>query len=116
MKRVSALFLALLMTLALCACGGSLNSSALGKYHCTSIIMNDVHLEGSGEWLELKEDGKASLYMSGETRSTEYTLEDSTLTMTIDGQQVGTGTLKKGVLTLEILGTTCVFEQESDQE
>lgn len=116
MKRVSALFLALLMALSLCACGGSQDSSALGKYHCTSISMNGINMEGNGEWLELKEDGKASLYMSGETRSAEYALEESSLTVTIDGQQVGAGTLDKGVLTLDILGATCVFAQETAAE
>lgn len=116
MKRVSALFLALLMALSLCACGGSQDSAALGKYHCTSISMNGINMEGNGEWLELKEDGKASLYMSGETRSAEYALEESSLTVTIDGQQVGAGTLDKGVLTLDILGATCVFAQETAAE
>lgn len=116
MKRLSALFLALLMALSLCACGGSRDSAALGKYHCTSISMSDINIEGSGEWLELKEDGEASLYMSGKTRSAEYTLEESTLTITIDGQQVGVGTLDNGVLTLDILGATCVFEQAAAEE
>lgn len=112
MKRLSALFLALLMALSLCACGGGADS-ALGKYTCTSIVMNDIDLGSSGEWLELKDDGKASVYMGGETHSAEYTLEENVLTMTIDGQEVGTGTLENGVLTLEYLGMTCVFEQEA---
>ena len=48
MKRLSALFLALLMALSLCACGGGVDP-ALGKYNCTSIVMNDINLDGSGE-------------------------------------------------------------------
>lgn len=115
MKRLSALFLALLMALSLCACGGGADP-ALGKYNCTSIVMNDINLDGSGEWLELKDGGKASVYMGGETRNADYTLEENTLTMTIDGQEVGTGTLDNGVLTLDFLGMTCVFEQEAAEE
>ncbi len=115
MKRLSALFLALLMALSLCACGGGADP-ALGKYNCTSIVMNDINLDGSGEWLELKDGGKASVYMGGETRSADYTLEENTLTMTIDGQEVGTGTLDNGVLTLEFLDLTFVFEQEAAEE
>ena len=115
MKRLSALFLALLMALTLCACGGGADP-ALGKYNCTSIVMNDINLDGSGEWLELKDGGKASVYMGGETRSADYTLEENALTMTIDGQEVGTGTLDNGVLTLEFLDLTFVFEQEAAEE
>lgn len=115
MKRLSALFLALLMALSLCACGGGVDP-ALGKYNCTSIVMNDINLDGSGEWLELKDGGKASVYMGGETRSADYTLEENALTMTIDGQEVGTGTLDNGVLTLEFLDLTFVFEREAAEE
>lgn len=114
MKRLSALFLALLLALALCACGGGAEEPALGKYNCTSIVMNDINMDGSGEWLELKEGGKASVYMAGESRSAEYTLEDNALTITIDGQQVATGTLDNGVLTMDFLGMACVFEQEAE--
>ena len=115
MKRLSALFLALLMALSLCACGGGADP-ALGKYNCTSIVMNDIDLGSSGEWLELKDGGKASVYMGGETRSADYTLEENALTMTIDGQEVGTGTLDNGVLTLEFLDLTFVFEREAAEE
>lgn len=112
MKQLSALFLALLMTLSLCACGGSKADPNLGKYNCTSIVMNDVNLGSGDEWVELQAGGKASVYMSGETRNAEYTLEENALTMTIDGQEVGSGTLENGVLTMDFLGMTCVFEQE----
>ena len=54
--------------------------------------------------------------MGGETRSADYTLEENALTMTIDGQEVGTGTLDNGVLTLEFLDLTFVFEREAAEE
>lgn len=117
MKRLSALFLALLMALSLCACGGSgEDTAALGKYNCTSISMNDIDLEGNGEWLELQDGGKVALYVGGETHSGTFTLEENTLSMTIDGQEAGSGTLENGVLTMDILGATCVFQQETAEE
>ena len=60
--------------------------------------------------------GVAFIYMGGETRNADYTLEENTLTMTIDGQEVGTGTLDNGVLTLDFLGMTCVFEKPAEAQ
>ncbi|MCF0123582.1 MAG: hypothetical protein HUJ67_05675 [Ruminiclostridium sp.] len=115
MKRFSALFLALLLALSLCACGSS-SVDITGKYLCTSIVMNDVDLGSSGEWLELNEDGTASIFISGQSRSAEYTLEEGAFTLTINGQTSGTGTLESGVLTMDFMGMTCIFRQEAPAE
>ena len=112
MKKLTALCLALLMALTLCACGSSAEDN-LGKYTCTSIVMGDVNLGGGDEWIELQADGKAVLYMMSQTYNAEYTLEDSAFSLSVDGQAVATGTLENNTIRVDLQGMTCVFEQEA---
>lgn len=108
MKRLSLWILALLMALSLCACGSS-GQPTLGTYTCTSMVMNDMDLGSSGEWIQLDEDGRAVVYISGESRHAEYTLEEEAFTLTMEGQTVGTGTLGEGRLTLDYMGMVWTF-------
>lgn len=112
MKRLPLLCLSLLLTLSLCACGG-VGSADLGKYTCTSIVMNGMDLGASKEWIELKEDGQAALFMQNETHSATYSLEGGVLTLTnMDGNPLGSGTLEGGKLTMDLMGMTCIFQLE----
>lgn len=116
MKKISALCLALLLALSLCACGGSADTESLGKYNCTSISMQDMTLEGSGQWLELQEGGKATLFVSDQTYTGEYTLADGAFTLNIDGQDAAAGTLEGDTLTIDLLGATLTFVKEAEAE
>ena len=115
MKKLTALCLALLMALTLCACGSSAEDN-LGKYTCTSIVMGDVNLGGGDEWIELQADGKAVLYMMSQTYNAEYTLEDSAFSLSVDGQAVATGTLDNNTIRVDLQGMTCVFEKPAEAQ
>lgn len=116
MKKLTALCLAVLLALSLCACGSSSAEDNLGKYTCTSIVMGGVDLGGGDEWIELQADGEAVLYMMSQTYNAEYTLEDSAFSMTVDGQTVASGTLENGALKVDLQGMTCVFEKPAEAQ
>ncbi len=115
MKKLTALCLALLMALTLCACGSSAEEN-LGKYTCTSIVMGDVDLGGGDEWIELQADGKAVLYMMSQTYNAEYTLEGSAFSLSLDGQSVASGTLENNTIRVDLQGMTCVFEKPTEAQ
>lgn len=110
---------ALLLTLALCltACGqngGTPNVSNpnLGKYRCTSVQMKELDLGSSGEWLELKPDGKMTVFLTEEPDSAEWTLNGTQFSMTVAGKAIGTGTLTDGILNVELMGMSYTFVKE----
>ena len=61
MKRVAAALLALMMILALSACGGK-GEDVTGKYLCVSAKYSDGSGTPDGEWIELKKGGKGTYY------------------------------------------------------
>ena len=107
MKKWISLLAAVILTMSLCACGGD---SELGKYNCTSIVVNGMDLGAGEEWIELKEDGAAVLFIQNETHAATYTLDGKAISVSWAGQEVGGGTLEDGKLTLDIMGMTCIFQ------
>ena len=113
MKRFLALLLSLVLTLTLCACGGGEDTAHVGQYDCTSVTMGDVTVDTIEGSLDLQKDGKGSLTMSGQTFDLTYTLEEGTLTLTIDGQDAA-GTYADGTITVDLFGATCTFEPSAE--
>lgn len=111
--RSISLLTALLLVLGLCACGGSESAVEPGKYTSTSVIINGMDLGAGDEWVELKDDGTAVIFVQSELKSVSYTCDDGVLTLVnADGQTFGTGTLSNGTLTIVLPGTTFVFQKE----
>lgn len=114
------------LTLGLCACGASKepsetpeppgaavsNDPNLGTYHCTSVKMDDMDIGPEGQWIQLKDQGKATILLMGEPDEGRWSLSGSAFTLTMSGEKVGTGTLENGVLTLDLMGTQCVFTKD----
>lgn len=112
-NRSIALLAALLLALSLCACGGGGSAVEPGKYTSTSVIINGMNLGAGEEWVELKDDGTAVIFVQSELKSVSYTCEGGVLTFSgADGQSFGTGTLNNGELTITLPGTTFVFQKE----
>lgn len=111
--RIISLLAALLLALCLCACGGG-SAVEPGKYVSTATIINGMDLGAGGEWIELKDDGSAIVFVQSELHSASYTCQSGVLTLTgADGQTLGSGPLENGQLTIELSGMTCVFQKEA---
>lgn len=122
-KKIVLWTLTLVLALTLCACGGSAetqepietptsaasNDPNLGTYTCTSVKMDDMDIGAEGQWIQLNPQGKAVIFLVDEPDEGQWSLNGSIFALTMTGETVGTGTLKNGVLTLDLMGTQCVF-------
>lgn len=117
MKRWTAMVLVLVMVLTMAACGGAKYDEALmGVYTCYAVEtlgvqMPDEEVLTDTATMELKQGGKGKIHLEGEDGAFTYTLTGAALAVEVDGEK-GSGTLKDGILTLEILGMTMYFAQE----
>ena len=117
MKRWTVTLLVLAMMLSMAACGGTKYDEALmGVYTCYAVEtlgvqMPDEEVLTDTATMELKQGGKGKIHLEGEDGAFTYTLTGSALAVEVDGEK-GSGTLKDGILTLEILGMTMYFAQE----
>lgn len=126
MKKLLVLTLALMLALTLCACGSGEKAAAddpnVGKYLCTSVVMEGMELGADGEYLDLQADGVCEFYFYESPDSGTWSLDGETLTMTVpyaDMDLNATGTLKDGVITMTIpeLGdATMTFQLEGIEE
>ena len=127
MKRLTALCLVLVLLLSLCACGGQEDTEApapeetpvvvtddpnLGRYTCTSAAMDGMDLGTSGQWLTLKEGGKALLFLGDEADEAAWALSGTTFTLTMGSETVATGILADGILAVKLMGMDCTFVKE----
>lgn len=119
-SRILALLLVLAMVLGLCACGGpTYDESLLGVYTCYAIEVMGFKLSAEdvlteSATLELKQGGKGNIYIEGESGSIKYTLEGEAITVDIDSE-TAEGTLKDGVIDIEIIGMHMYFIQEGKE-
>lgn len=131
MKRLFALGLALMMSLALCACsgeiakvGGALGGSSpyVGKYLCTSVVMEEVELGGDGEYLDLMNGGKCSFFLYDSPDDGTWSVEGETLTITVpyaDMDLTAAGLIQDGIITMtipELNNATLTFQKEGLEE
>lgn len=124
MKKIPLFLLTLAAALLLAACGtaaaqpedtGS-NDPNLGKYLCTSMEVDGMSLNPDGQWIQLASQGKATVFLSEEPDEGLWSLSGTTFTMTMGGETVATGTLSGGRLTINLMGTACVFCKEGTFE
>ena len=117
MKRLLSALLTMAMLLGLCACGGpKYDESLLGTYTCYAVEMLGVEMEADevlsqAATLELKQGGKGKMNIEGSSGSIKYTLDGENITVDVSGE-TATGTLKDGVLHIEIMSMNMYFIQE----
>ena len=83
----------------------------LGRYEGVSCMLDGFDLGADGDWIELKAKGKATFSMMGSEFACEWSLDGETFTLKQSGDSY-TGTLKDGVLTVEIEGMVYTFAKE----
>lgn len=116
MKRVTAALLALMMILALSACGGK-GEDVTGKYLCVSAKYSDGSGTPDGEWIELKKGGKGTYY-SGFEFDLKWKLDGEAFTgkVTFMGMETPMeGTLEGGVLKVKYGDMDMSFAKEGAQ-
>lgn len=124
MKKFPLFLLTLAAALLLTACGSTTaqsedagsNDPNLGKYLCTSMEVDGMSLNPNGQWIQLEAQGKATVFLSEEPDEGQWTLSGTSFTMTMGGETVATGTLDGGRLTMDLMGTSCVFCKEGTYE
>ena len=106
MKRIFALFLAVVMLLSLAACGGEPDPNA-GKYlgvrgEMNGVILTMEELYPGESYLELKDGGKGKLVLEGDAFNITWKLDGENFTMDIEGDACD-GTLKDGVVIFDFM-------------
>lgn len=122
MKKLTSLFLALVLVLALCACGGKSGNPRAGVYKATSMTSEGVDLiqlmQGIGEefsaYLVLNEDGTGRMELPDED-ATELKWDDTNIS-SADGSDPMAYTFSDGTITLEEDGMSMVFQKLTGDE
>ena len=124
MKKSIAIVMALLMTLALCACTGNGSGTKssdpnLGVYKATTgemsgfeVALTDMFEQGFS--IELKEKGKCDLVVDGQKASGKYTIDGNSITIKGGGMELS-GTIGNGVMKLDYSGVTFTFVNDAYQ-
>lgn len=120
MKKLISILLTLAMAVGLCACGGpKYDESLMGVYTCYAVEMLGVEMEADEvlsqtSTLELKQGGKGKMDIEGTSGSIKYTLDGENITVDVDGETAA-GTLKDGILHIEIMSMDMYFVQEGKE-
>ncbi|MCI8464918.1 MAG: lipocalin family protein [Lachnospiraceae bacterium] len=123
-KRVAVLMLAALMTvLALAGCGGKKSSDpVVGEWKMTKVEAMGVSMSveeylqaaGMGDMkmeMSIKDNGKFSMDVVGESGDGTWKYKDPVLTLTADGESVE-AEYKDGTITMEMSGVAMIFEKK----
>ena len=117
--KLTALVLALLLAVTLCACGSDQGESSgvYGTYKLyamdydeSHIVLADDFFEGES-YVELKLGGTAKMCLEGETADVKWKQEGAALVLTADDGDMA-GTLSDGILAVDFDGTKLYFVKE----
>lgn len=108
---IGAAVILLIVILALCLRKGGSKDPNLGRYEGVSCTVGGIELGAEGDWIELKEKGKADICIFNETASATWELSGEKFTLSETGAKYE-GTLKDGILTIDFDGMVYVFRKE----
>ena len=90
---------------------GKKDAPGAGRYECVSYTALGVELESDGEWMELKPNGKATVFLQGEEYSGKWELDGKNFTLHQAGDTFE-GTLEDGTLEVDFGGVVYLFAME----
>ena len=114
MKKLTVILSAAVMTVCLMACGGK-TADVTGTYSLYAIQQDDMCLKAEGMVdgsLILEAEGKGSMVFDTESADLTYEVDGEKISVTSEGGTV-TGTIKDGVVNIEIDGTGVYFANEN---
>ena len=82
-----------------------------GRYDGVSCMVAGMDLGADGEWVELQKKGKATLGIMGDEYSAKWTLDGEDIVIKQGGDEFA-GTLKNGVLEVDMAGMVYTFKKE----
>lgn len=106
-----AVVLVIVLVVVLVSGGGGKNDPNLGRYEAVSYSISGVELGAEGDWFELKAKGKADVRFMEEEFSGTWELDGEKFTFR-QGGDAYQGTLKDGVLTIDLAGMQCTFAKD----
>lgn len=92
------------------------NDDELGRYTCVSVQADGMDIGAEGQWIQLDPEGHALLFLMDTPDEGKWTRSGTKFTLTQGGETVGRGTLQQGTLTLDLMGTQCVFTKAGTAE
>ena len=97
----------------LASCGGKDQGTEAdwGLYEGVSCVYAGLDIGADGDWVELKQKGKATVCMMGEEISCKWELDGTAFTLKEGGSEYY-GTLSGGQLTLDLDGVVYTFEKK----
>lgn len=101
-----------LVVVLIAALGGKGKDDAnLGRYEGVSCDLDGLVMPLDGDWIELKAKGKAALSLSGDEFNATWSVDGEKFTLEQSGDKY-TGTLKDGVLSVDLGGLVYTFAKE----
>lgn len=88
------------------------SDAELGRYTCVSVQADGMDIGAEGQWIQLDPRGHALLFLMDTPDQGKWSRSGSKFTLTQGGETVGRGTLENGKLTLDLMGTQCVFTKD----
>lgn len=121
MRSIFSVAIVMLIVLTMLAgCGGEEATGYEGKYVSVSGEMMGIELTGddiAGWSIELKSGGKGKMEIEGETGNIKWSLEENTITIKVDGEEI-TGTIEDDKLVFDDIlssGMKLTFAKEGEK-
>ncbi len=111
---IAVIAIVLVVVLVSCLGGKGKDDANLGRYEGVSCDLGGLVVPLENDWIELKAKGKATLSLSGDEFNATWSVDGDKFTLKQSGDTY-TGTLKDGVLAIDLGGIIYTFEKEGAQ-
>lgn len=108
---VIAVLLIVLLVSCIAGKGKNKDDANLGRYEGVSCDLDGLVMPLEGDWIELKAKGKATLSLSGDEFNATWSVDGEKFTLKQSGDEFA-GTLKDGVLSVDLGGLVYTFAKE----
>ena len=108
---IAVIAIVLVVILVSCLGGKGKDDANLGRYEGVSCDLDGLVMPLENDWVELKAKGKATLSLSGDEFNATWSVDGDKFNLKQSGDTY-TGTLKDGILAIDLGGMVYTFEKE----